>query len=386
MGTSIESIHGNDCAPLRIHGKPLTPISYASPVSSAQVKSCILLAGLYAEGKTSVTEPYVSRNHSEGTSIESIHGNDCAPLRIHGKPLTPISYASPVSSAQVKSCILLAGLYAEGKTSVTEPYVSRNHSELMLSAFGAEITCQGTTASVLGHPKLQGQSIEVPGDISSAAYFIAAGLLIPESEILIKNVQGTTASVLGHPKLQGQSIEVPGDISSAAYFIAAGLLIPESEILIKNVGINPTRDGILRVCRQMGGKVEILNERKEGLEPVADLLVTSSSLHGTVIEKELIPTLIDELPVIAVMAEILNERKEGLEPVADLLVTSSSLHGTVIEKELIPTLIDELPVIAVMAAFANGTTIIRDAEELKVKESNRLLLPTAQQSSGTPKN
>ncbi len=226
MGASIESIHGNDCAPLRIHGKPLTPISYASPVSSAQVKSCILLAGLYA-----------------GASIESIHGNDCAPLRIHGKPLTPISYASPVSSAQVKSCILLAGLYAEGKTSVTEPYVSRNHSELMLSAFGAEIDCQGTTASVLGHPKLQ-----------------------------------------------GQSIEVPGDISSAAYFIAAGLLIPKSEILIKNVGINPTRDGILRVCRQMGGKVEILNERKEGLEPVADLLVTSSSLHGTVIEKELIPT------------------------------------------------------------------------------------------------
>lgn len=213
-----------------------------------------------------------------GASIESIHGNDCAPLRIHGKPLTPISYASPVSSAQVKSCILLAGLYAEGKTSVTEPYVSRNHSELMLSAFGAEMDCQGTTASVLGHPKLQ-----------------------------------------------GQSVEVPGDISSAAYFIAAGLLIPGSEILIKNVGINPTRDGILRVCRQMEGKVEILNERKEGLEPVADLLVTSSSLHGTVIEKELIPTLIDELPVIAVMA-----------------------------------------------AFANGTTIIRDAEELKVKESNRL--------------
>ena len=207
-----------------------------------------------------------------GASIESIHGNDCAPLRIHGKPLTPIS------SAQVKSCILLAGLYAEGKTSVTEPYVSRNHSELMLSAFGAEMDCQGTTASVLGHPKLQ-----------------------------------------------GQSVEVPGDISSAAYFIAAGLLIPGSEILIKNVGINPTRDGILRVCRQMGGKVEILNERKEGLEPVADLLVTSSSLHGTVIEKELIPTLIDELPVIAVMA-----------------------------------------------AFAKGTTIIRDAEELKVKESNRL--------------
>lgn len=213
-----------------------------------------------------------------GACIESIHGNGCAPLRIQGKPLNPVSYNSPVSSAQVKSCILLAGLYAEGQTSVTEPYVSRNHSELMLSAFGAQVECKDTTASVLGHPKLH-----------------------------------------------GQSVDVPGDISSAAYFIAAGLLIPGSEILIKNVGINPTRDGILRVCGQMGANIQLLNERKEGLEPVADLLVTSSYLKGTVIEKGLIPTLIDELPVIAVMA-----------------------------------------------AFANGTTIIRDAEELKVKESNRL--------------
>ena len=118
---------------------------------------------------------------------------------------------------------------------------------------------------------------------------------------------------------------MPGDISSAAYFIAAGLLVPGSELLIKNVGTNPTRDGILRVCRQMGADIQLLNQREQGQEPTADLLVKYSALKGTVIQGGLIPTLIDELPVIAVMA-----------------------------------------------AFADGTTVIKDAQELKVKESNRL--------------
>ena len=213
-----------------------------------------------------------------GASIESIPGNGCAPLAIQGMPLTGIHYQSPVSSAQVKSCVLLAGLYADSTTKVTEPFVSRNHSELMLRSFGAEIQTEGTTVSVQPDP-----------------------LLI------------------------GQKVEVPGDISSAAYFIAAGLLIPGSEILIKNVGINPTRDGILRVCRAMGADIEILNEQEHCGELTADLLVRHSALKGTVIEGGIIPTLIDELPVIAVMA-----------------------------------------------AFAEGTTIIRDAQELKVKESNRL--------------
>lgn len=159
-----------------------------------------------------------------GASIESLKQNDCAPFVIRGQPLHGISYQSPVASAQVKSCLLLAGLYADGKTSVTEPALSRNHTELMLQAFGAQLECNAFTASILPNPSLK-----------------------------------------------GQKIEVPGDISSAAYFIAAGLLVPNSEILIKNVGINPTRDGILTVCREMGGDITILNKRFCTGEPVADL-------------------------------------------------------------------------------------------------------------------
>lgn len=215
---------------------------------------------------------------SMGADVNSIKGNDCAPLQFSPSRLRGISYHSPVASAQVKSCILLAGLYADGKTSVTEPVLSRNHTELMLSAFGAEVTSNGTTASIL-----------------------------PE------------------PHLNGLQIEVPGDISSAAYFIAAGLLVPDSEILIQNVGINPTRDGILKVACAMGGNIKKLNER---------------TVSG--------------------------------EAVCDLLITSSDLKGTTIDGELIPTLIDEIPMLAVMAAFADGTTIIKDASELKVKESNRI--------------
>lgn len=214
-----------------------------------------------------------------GANIESVKGNGCAPLRIRPGKLHAIRYNSPVASAQVKSCVLLAGMYASGgETSVTEPSLSRNHTELMLSYFGA--------------------------DVSSA---------------------GTTAVIQPEPRLTAQKVEVPGDISSAAYFIASALMVPGSEILIRNVGINPTRDGILRVVRAMGGRIELLNERKMGGEPAADLLVRHSALHGTVIEGDLIPTLIDEIPIIAILA-----------------------------------------------ACADGTTVIRNAEELKVKESNRL--------------
>lgn len=210
--------------------------------------------------------------------ITSDLGNGCAPLTICGKTLTGIHYDSPVASAQVKSCVLLAGLYADAKTSVTEPTLSRNHTELMLSAFGADIRSEGTTAAIC-----------------------------PD------------------PILSGQKVAVPGDISSAAYFIAAGLIVPDSEILIRNVGINPTRDGILKVALAMGGDIQKLNEH---------------TVSG--------------------------------EPVCDLLVRSSSLHGTTIGGSIIPTLIDEIPAIAVLAAFADGTTIIQDAAELKVKESDRI--------------
>lgn len=212
-----------------------------------------------------------------GADITSENGNDCAPLLINGKPLHGIHYDSPVASAQVKSCVLLAGLYADGKTSVTEPYVSRNHTELMFQSFGADIQTAGTTVSV------------TPAD-----------------------------------RLYGQKIQIPGDISSAAYFIAAGLITPDSCITIKNVGINSTRNGILEVVEKMGGAVTY-----------------------------------DRL-------------SETGEPAADITVKTSNLKGCVIEGSIIPKLIDEIPIIAILACFAEGQTIIRDAQELKVKESNRI--------------
>lgn len=219
-----------------------------------------------------------------GGRIESMRGNNCAPLRISPSLLCGIHYHSKVASAQVKSAILLAGLYADQVTSVTEPVLSRNHTELMLSGFGGKL--HRFTDSATNLP---------------------------------------TVSIEPEPNLDGQKIIVPGDISSAAYFIAAGLLVPHSEILIRNVGINPTRAGILTVCQNMGGDITFLNKKTVGGEPVADLLVRTSSLHGTVVEGSVIPTLIDEIPIIAVLA-----------------------------------------------AFADGTTTIKNAEELKVKETNRI--------------
>ena len=213
-----------------------------------------------------------------GAHIRSIADNYCTPLKIDPSTLHGITYHSPTASAQVKSSILLAGLYADTPTCVIEPDISRNHSELMLSAFGADV-------------KVKENSVTIQ----------------PANE------------------LYGQKVVVPGDISSAAYFIVAGLITPNSEILIKNVGINPTRDGIIRVVQAMGGNISLLNTR----------------------------TTCKEL-------------------VTDILVKSSSLNGITIGGEIIPTLIDELPVIAVMASFAKGTTIIKDAEELKVKECNRI--------------
>lgn len=217
-----------------------------------------------------------------GANITSIRGNDCAPLKITPATLRGIHYQSKVASAQVKSAILLAGLYADAPTSVTEPILSRNHSEIMLSYFGANVTSEGVTATIM-----------------------------PE------------------PTLIGQKVVVPGDISSAAYFIAAGLIVPNSEILIKNVGINPTRDGIIKVALKMGGDITFLNKVDDGGEPTADLLVRSSSLHGIEISGDIIPTLIDELPIIAIMA-----------------------------------------------AYASGTTTIKDAKELRVKESDRIAVMT----------
>lgn len=288
MGIEIEQLPSE----ILIHGKGLHGLNAPETILDAGNSGTTtrLLSGILAgqafcttlTGDASIQKRPMTRIITPlsqmGGKIESLSDNGCAPLKITGHLLKPIHYLSPVSSAQVKSCVLLAGMYADGITKVTEPYLSRNHSELMLRSFGADVISEGTTAAITGNPVLE-----------------------------------------------GQKVIVPGDISSAAYFIAAGLLIPGSEILIKDVGINPTRDGILKVCADMGADIQLLNKREYGKEPVADILVKHSELKATVIEGALIPTLIDELPMLAVMA-----------------------------------------------AFAQGTTVIRDAQELKVKESNRL--------------
>ena len=292
MGINIE----NTGDIVRIHGKglyglskPLDTLDTGNSGTTTRLMSGILAGQNFdcmINGDSSIqTRPMkriITPLSMMGASIESLRGNDCAPLHITGKKLTGIHYNSPVSSAQVKSAILLAGLYADGETSVTEPVLSRNHTELMLRGCGGNVVSQGTTAIL-------------------------------------------------HPvnRLEAQKIIVPGDISSAAYFMAAGLIVPGSEICIENVGINPTRDGMIRVCQAMGGNISLENIRE---------------ICG--------------------------------EPVADMVVRHSSLHGTIIEGELIPTLIDEIPIIAIMASFAEGQTIIRDAAELKVKESDRIAVMT----------
>ena len=223
-----------------------------------------------------------------GAHIRSLNDNGCAPLHIRPGALHGIHYQSPVASAQVKSAVLLAGLYADSPTSVTEPALSRNHTELMLQGFGAYVATDLHTAGT------------------------------------------ATAHVEPCKELYGQQICVPGDISSAAYFIAAALLVPGSELLVKNVGTNFTRAGFLKVCKAMGADIETVSQTIEGGESRADLLVRYSHLKGTVIEGDIIPTLIDEIPMIAIMA-----------------------------------------------AFADGQTVIRDAAELKVKETNRIDTVTA---------
>lgn len=288
MGVQIE----NQGDIVRIHGlglhnlhAPSVTLDVGNSGTTTRLMSGILAAQSFTslvDGDASIRKRPMKRIITPltqmGASITSLNQNDCAPLRIEGKPLHGIHYQSPVASAQVKSAILLAGLYADGETSVTEPYVSRNHTELMFEAFGVPVHREGTTVTIR------------PID-----------------------------------SLNAQKILVPGDISSAAYFLVAGLITPNSELVIRNVGINPTRDGILDVCRAMGADIT--------LERVSDTIG---------------------------------------EPTADIRVRTSALHSTVIEGAVIPKLIDELPIIAVLACFAEGTTVIRDAQELKVKESNRI--------------
>ena len=294
MGIEIE----NQAEKIIVHGKGLHGLTAPTEIldvgNSGTTTRLIsgILVGQPFESKLSGDNSLNSRPMKRimepltkmGGHISSILRNGCAPLYIAPGNLYGIHYDSPVASAQVKSSILLAGLYADGETSVTEPSLSRNHTELMLKEFGADIRSQ---------------------------YDL--------------NTSKATAFIRPCSELYGQKIMVPGDISSAAYFIAAGLLVPDSEILIKNTGINATRAGILKVCEDMGANITLLNERTEGGEAIADIIVRTSNLHGTTISGDIIPTLIDEIPIIAIMA-----------------------------------------------AAAEGTTIIKDAAELKVKETNRI--------------
>lgn len=209
-----------------------------------------------------------------------LHGDEeteFPPITIDGvTDLTPIHYEMPVASAQVKSAILFAAMQAKGTSTILEKELSRNHTEEMIRQFGGSIS-----------------------------------------------VRGKEITITGPQQFTGQALTVPGDISSAAFFLAAGVLVPNSQLLLKNVGINPTRTGILDVLQAMGAVIEQTNE-------------------------------------------------DSHNQAADLTVRFSSLTATTIEGEIIPRLIDELPIIALLATQAKGTTIIKDAEELKVKETNRI--------------
>ncbi|WP_338470084.1 3-phosphoshikimate 1-carboxyvinyltransferase [Niallia sp. XMNu-256] len=224
---------------------------------------------------TRVTKPLTEM----GAQIDGRQNGEYTPLSIRGGQIKGITYHPSVASAQVKSSILLAGLQAEGRTTVIEPEKSRDHTERMIRQFGG-----------------------------------------------IVEEDGLSVSVKGGQTLKGTTIHVPGDISSAAFFLVAGAIVPNSSIILKNVGLNPTRTGIIDVLKEMG----------------ADMTIEMKS---------------DE---------------NNFEPVGDITIKTSNLKGMTIGGDLIPRLIDEIPVIALLASQAEGQTIIRDAQELKVKETNRI--------------
>lgn len=202
-----------------------------------------------------------------------------APFKIIGtNKLKAINYTLPIPSAQVKSAIMLAGLYANGKTTIIEKTKSRNHTEIMLKQFGANIITQ-------------------------------------DDKITVSKT----------PFLNAQNIEIPNDISSASFFIVTGLIMPNSFLILKNIGLNPTRTGLIKALKQMGANINILNEK------------------------------------------IINGEVRG-----DIFVKTSKLKGCLIQGDIIPTMIDEIPILAVSAVFADGKTSIRDIDELKFKESNRI--------------
>jgi 3-phosphoshikimate 1-carboxyvinyltransferase len=213
-----------------------------------------------------------------GAEIRGRDEGDHAPVAIQGRELHGIAYSLPVASAQLKSGLLLAGLMASGKTTIDEPVLSRDHTERMLDYLGVHLS-----------------------------------------------LRGSTISIDGRTEFNSKEIRVPGDFSSAAFFIVAALICPNSDVEIKNVGLNPTRTGLIDVLAKMGGRIDIRNQRTQSGEPVGDLVVRSSPLSGLTVEGDIIPRMIDELPILCVAA-----------------------------------------------AVADGETAIRDARELRFKETDRI--------------
>jgi len=210
--------------------------------------------------------------------IKGKDDDNYVPLTIKGKKLKSIKYNSPIASAQVKSSIMLAALYADGITQISEPHKSRDHTERMMEYMGVKL-----------------------------------------------NINGNNISIEGGQSLQGKEIFIPGDISSAAFFIAAALIVNSSEILLKDIGINPTRTGIIDILKKMGASIDVVNIREKNREPVADLIVKTSELNGVEISGDIIPRVIDEVPILSVVS-----------------------------------------------ALASGETVIKDAAELRVKETDRI--------------
>jgi 3-phosphoshikimate 1-carboxyvinyltransferase len=223
---------------------------------------------------TRVTDPLAKM----GAQIDGRKNGSYTPISIRGGGLNPIHYQLPVASAQVKSALILAGLQADGESTIIELAETRDHTERMIRKFGGEIRKDKKVIKVKG------------GQMLTAA-----------------------------------DVQVPGDISSAAFFLVAAAIVPGSEIVLKNVGLNPTRTGIIEVMNNMGADIQLINHNVDSFEPSGDILIKASNLNGTVIEGELIPKLIDEIPIIALLA-----------------------------------------------TQATGKTIIKDASELKVKETNRI--------------
>ncbi len=222
-----------------------------------------------------------------GATITGRKGGELAPLAVQGSRLRAITYVSPVASAQIKSALLLAALFAQGTTRITEPRLSRDHTERMFQFFGIGLRREGTSLLVDGRPSVGWNAV---------------------------------------PQLV-----VPGDFSAAAFFIVGATIVPGSDVTIHHVGINPTRTGLLDVMTSMGADIQLLNQREEAGEPVADIRVKSARLHGVAIGSDLIPQTIDEFPILCVAA-----------------------------------------------AVAEGETIISGAEELRVKESDRIATVSAE--------